>query len=265
MRERRAFTLIELLVVIAIIAILAALLVPALEQARKQARRLTCLNNLKQISMGLTLYGNDSDSWGPTSVYWGTGQTLYHENVPDDQTWPHAYLGAMRQLVVCPDQDPAIATSPYRPGGGWAGRLHMAYRVLYGISNHAAAHYVIYGWVTYRKCEPTNKNRIGCPNWKFMGKSITGYGDGFPLGDYYGPIYIDTAAHQPMALDCYDMTDGTWAGFGLLSPKPFNNHYGDGGWNVVFMDNHGGWVTEEEAQGGYNYIFYGNEYSNWGE
>jgi prepilin-type N-terminal cleavage/methylation domain-containing protein/prepilin-type processing-associated H-X9-DG protein len=58
---RRGFTLIELLVVIAIIAILAAILFPVFARAREKARQTSCLSNVKQMALGVTMYVQDYD------------------------------------------------------------------------------------------------------------------------------------------------------------------------------------------------------------
>ncbi len=60
-----AFTLVELLVVIAIIALLASILLPVLGKGRSKALRVVCLNNIKQVMLGESLYFNDNNDYVP--------------------------------------------------------------------------------------------------------------------------------------------------------------------------------------------------------
>jgi len=108
-RHRRGFTLIELLVVIAIIAILAAILFPVFAQARDQARKTTCLSNMKQLGLGVMMYLQDYDELFPTSgASWWDANTVSRDKSPQTNyrwssnpsppSWRLTYVGAGQAL-----------------------------------------------------------------------------------------------------------------------------------------------------------------------
>jgi len=88
-KQRGAFTLIELLVVIAIIGILVALLLPAVQQAREAARRVSCKNNLKQIGIALHDY-HDTYKMFPQGTFFFEG--------PPSNNWINAF-GSMLPYI----------------------------------------------------------------------------------------------------------------------------------------------------------------------
>ena len=122
MRRKEGFTLIELLVVMAIIAILAAMLMPALRRAREAARRTSCLNNLKELGVGLAQYEKDHgdlpvhfNSWDRDPLTnWG------YVPIPKEydswgNLWP-GYIGSA-ELFWCPSDTNDIAgESEYNVG-----------------------------------------------------------------------------------------------------------------------------------------------------
>lgn len=71
-KDVHGFTLIELLVGIVIVAILASLLLPAMGRARESGRRISCVNNLKQIYIAFALYLDDNND----RVFWGTSDMI---------------------------------------------------------------------------------------------------------------------------------------------------------------------------------------------
>jgi prepilin-type N-terminal cleavage/methylation domain-containing protein/prepilin-type processing-associated H-X9-DG protein len=124
-RKLRGFTLIELLVVIAIIAILAAILFPVFARARENARRSSCMSNLKQIGIGIMQYTQDYDEVLP-----------WYQTTTPTRGWADSVQPYIKstQVFQCPSDvtgpPPIFGTDP-------AGANAVAGDSYYGASDYA--------------------------------------------------------------------------------------------------------------------------------
>jgi len=150
-RKGVAFTLIELLVVIAIIAILAAMLLPVLARAKESGRRISCLNNLRQLGIATKMYVDDN-------------QGLYPPR-SEINAWPnHLYdsYGRNLDILLCPT-DIAVLFSP---------PLSVGMTSSNNVPDASPRSYFINGWNDYFA------DRFGTADWATLETQIGNYGSG---------------------------------------------------------------------------------------
>jgi prepilin-type N-terminal cleavage/methylation domain-containing protein/prepilin-type processing-associated H-X9-DG protein len=161
---RNAFTLIELLVVIAIIAILAAMLLPVLGRAKEAGRRISCLNNLRQLSLSAQLYVDDSANKYPPRSNTDRWPDKFYDN----------YAHTLK-LLLCPSE---VTNAPVSNGGGTASN---------NVADAAPRSYLINGWNDFflsatndgmTEGETMSEGSVVFPSDTcLMGEKTSGHGD----------------------------------------------------------------------------------------
>jgi len=97
------FTLLELLVVVALIGILAALLLPGLSRTQAKARTASCINNLKQLGIAISLYADDHEGKLPCAEPLPSNPVLTNPPLPGISSVLSNHVAGVTRLFFCPE------------------------------------------------------------------------------------------------------------------------------------------------------------------